>query len=311
VRCQKPRGFTLIELLVVIAIIAILIALLVPAVQKVREAAAFIQCANNLKQIGLGFHNHHDAHRYFPDGGEHWDPLAYPRNMVGGVPAVAPHQNWGWGYQLLPYVEQDNVWKNPDNAAVRAALIPIYFCPSRRAPMIIKVGTYECGMLDYGGNAGTTEYTPDNPPDEDAAALGNGNNGLVVRRPGGKGLRSGLVRLTTILDGSSNTILVGEKRMRPEKLGTPQANDDQGYTAGWDRDEVVWGIAPPQQDLPGQNGDYQFGSAHVGGFNALFADGTVRRISYSIQSNNAPAALGVWQRICIRDDGLPVDATDF
>ena len=119
----------------------------------------------------------------------------------------------------------------------------------------------------------------DNPPDEDQAALGNGNNGLVVRRPGGKGLRSGLVRLTNIPDGSSNTILVGEKRMRPDKLGTAQANDDQGYTAGWDRDEVVWGIQPPQQDLPGQNGDYQFGSAHAGAFNALFADGSVRRIS--------------------------------
>ena len=314
VRFQKRPGFTLIELLVVIAIIAILIALLVPAVQKVREAAARIQCANNLKQIGLGFHNHHNTHRFFPDGGEHWNPEAYPRTMVGGAPAVAPNQNWGWGYQLLPYVEQENVWRNPSNDAVRGALIPIYFCPSRRPPMIVHAGSpaVDCGMLDYGGNAGTTEYTLDNPPDEDQAALGNGNNGLVVRRPGGKGLRSGLVRLTNIPDGSSNTILVGEKRMRPDKLGTAQANDDQGYTAGWDRDEVVWGIQPPQQDLPGQNGDYQFGSAHAGGFNALFADGSVRRISYSIQSNNTPPApLGVWQRLCIRDDGLPVDAADF
>src|SRR5436190_1950273 len=316
---RRRDAFTLVELLVVIAIIGVLVALLLPAVQAARESSRRSKCTNNLKQFGLAFHNHHDTLAVFPDGGENWDPVAWPRTMVGGSPATAPKQNWGWGYQILPYIEQSNVWTNGSDAAVRGATIPIYFCPSRRKPMTIVVGPTNppipCGMIDYVGSAGTD---PPLPPPQDAttidiagAALGNGTDGPLVRRPGGAPNRGQPVRIAMITDGTSNTMLIGEKRLRPENLGKAQSHDDQGFTSGWDRDEVCWGIIPPEPDRRGQDGFYQFGSPHASGFNSVFCDGSVRMIPYNIQSNNTPTAsnpLGIWQRICKRDDGLPVDS---
>ena len=166
-------GFTLVELLVVITIIGILIALLLPAVQAAREAARRTQCSNNLKQIGLACLNHENAYGIFPDGGEqYW----VGRTITGGIPANPPKQNWGWPYQILPYLEQQAVWSLTDDADVIKTPIAGYFCPSRRRPMLIN----NRAMMDYAGNGGT-----DTTGNNGWGMLGNGKDGAIVRRPDG------------------------------------------------------------------------------------------------------------------------------
>jgi prepilin-type N-terminal cleavage/methylation domain-containing protein/prepilin-type processing-associated H-X9-DG protein len=318
-------GFTLVELLVVIAIIGTLVALLLPAVQAARESSRRTKCSNSVKQFGLAFMQHHDTHQIYPDGGENWHPVEYGRTMDQGKPAAAPNQNWGWGYQILPYIEQTNVWTEPDDAKVRGATLPIYFCSSRRKPMAITVGPtvppIPAGMIDYVGNGGTEDFRPpiQSQPEQGktilvdipGAAVGNGTDGVVVRKPGPFPNRGQSIRQSIITDGTSMTLLIGEKRLQPELLGRAQSHDDQGFTSGWDRDEIAWGNQPPQMDKRTQTGFYQFGSSHPSGFNAVFCDGSVRLIRYNIDSNNNPTSAdnpyGVWQKLCKRDDGLSID----
>lgn len=287
---RRSRGFTLIELLVVIAIIAILIALLVPAVQKVREAAARTQCINNLKQIGLAFHAHHDPLKYFPTAGNGADPV---RTMSGSIPAVGRDQTLGWAYQILPYLEQTNLW-SASESVVKAATVPVYFCPSRRLPVAYHVAASDAGAVDPAlGLRGQIDY---------AGCLGESRtvtNGIVVT-PAANGTP---IKIAHVRDGLSNTLMVGERFVHVPaytqyyKPGGESDVHRGGYAAGNASASyaTLRGSAQtPAQDRIAYTGtaDFpRFGSAHSGAFSGLFGDGTVRSIRYEIDLLNVFKAI--------------------
>jgi prepilin-type N-terminal cleavage/methylation domain-containing protein/prepilin-type processing-associated H-X9-DG protein len=284
-------AFTLIELLVVIAIIGVLIALLLPAVQKVREAANRVRCKNNLKQIGLAFQNHHDSYGYFPTGGWDWNT---PPTFIGGQPAIGNDQQAGWGFQILPFLEGDNAWKGGPGATDLDRILvavgtpnKVFFCPSRRSPQ-----TLTFSDPDYlNGTVATHALC-------DYAGSNLEGSGVVETDPA--------VRIADITDGTSNTLMVGEKRLNLSNLGQRQEDsDDIGYTAGWNGDTLRSTYQSPEQDYLGSEPEEQlFGSSHPGRFNAVFADGSVRTIAYGVDPD-------IFYRLGDISDGEVVDLDSF
>jgi prepilin-type N-terminal cleavage/methylation domain-containing protein/prepilin-type processing-associated H-X9-DG protein len=319
----RRRGFTLIELLVVIGIIGVLIALLLPAVQKVREAANRMSCANNLKQIALATHNFHDTHQKFPTG-------ARLPVFVGDRPTEGTNL---W-VELLPYFEQDNLYKkwdyhdNRNNVAggrnaTGAQVIKLLICPSDLLSEPVWELTAETaasppwsrgfyGLSSYGGNAGKRSVFTGGPP-----AFPN------MTRDGIFWIDS-CARFADIIDGTSSTFLFGERyhfdpefdRRRP--LVWPAATP----VGGWGR----WGYvansgamfqvtlhtaAPINYRVP-SGGDFStlenrgcaFGSGHAHGANFAYADAHVRFVSDSIP-------LPILQALSTRCRGEVVSEDDY
>ncbi|MCI0380843.1 MAG: DUF1559 domain-containing protein, partial [Gemmataceae bacterium] len=275
-RQSRRSAFTLIELLVVIAIIAILIGLLLPAVQKVREAAARTECRNNLKQIGLAMHNFHDRNKKFPPG--------YVSNV--NVAGVDLGPGWGWAAFLLNDLEQDNVHRqinfkldigDPANAFARVQSLAVFRCASDdRLDTFIPDGVaFSVAHSHYVAVFGSNEI-------EDGPGRGNGIF-----------FRNSATRVASIIDGTSNTLMVGERSLNLFK------NTWTGAVTGADEAPalVLGSCDHPPNDAASHVED--FWSRHPVGVNFLFADGSVRNIGNSI-----PAA--IYQALATRNGGEAV-----
>jgi prepilin-type N-terminal cleavage/methylation domain-containing protein/prepilin-type processing-associated H-X9-DG protein len=316
-RCQRSRrypihwlGFTLIELLVVIAIIAILIALLIPAVQKVREASNRTTCQNNLKQMGIAAHNVHELAKAFPSGGWGWDWIGVPSKGTG------PQQPGGWIYNLLTFVEQDTVRKlghgktgadfQNDMKILIGTPIAMFNCPTRRSGLFPYTWStsgysyysatdngnsvtindpYESMMArsDYAGNAG------DQPSDQSSGGDGDAINGPPPSLAGLNGIiyQASNVRISDVTRGTSNTFLIGERYLNPNDYFTGKdGGDNEAMYVGYDNDTNRETSVLPMKDTPGLGNDQMFGSAHNGGLHMLMCDGSVHFISYDITLQN-------------------------
>jgi prepilin-type N-terminal cleavage/methylation domain-containing protein/prepilin-type processing-associated H-X9-DG protein len=341
-RRGRNPGFTLIELLVVIAIIAVLIGLLLPAVQKVREAANRMQCQNNLKQLALACHNYHDAKRSLP-------PVR-----------IAAADGWAtWLVLILPYVEQGNVANGFDltykyastmhqTASIQQAQVKIFYCPTRRSPgMLSTAETFDSadstppppwdssgsqhrfsaannppgGLTDYAACVGDFRGEPNNPnspqwfSEQANGAMILANVPIVPvqgQDPQITVFKSNTT-LSSIEDGTSTTFLIGEKHVPRGAFGRLKAGDGPAFSGAWTsytgrcagiEDPLAQG---PNDLLPSTSGDAfwarKFGSWHPGVCQFAFVDGSVKAVRNTIDTTNL-------RRLAVRDDGQVVTGID-
>ncbi len=309
------RGFTLIEVLVVIAIIAILIALLVPAVQKVRAAAARIQCGNNLKQIGLAALNYENFNKGLPPRCQNWVPYS------------------GWGVFILPYIEQEplakiynynlNFW-DPGNAAAVALPVAVFTCPASPPPRSATIITDDDAPV-VGVVAGTGaegDYFAPNAvdaywwPAAQYAAASDENEAPAMAVGANRSLN-------LITDGTSNTLLISELAGRPNYyiLGLQQASNTNLRFPNWwgpwaSYNSCVYKTWSADGTTPGGptgpagpctincNNSWGIYSFHNGGANAVFVDGSVHFLAFGLSPN-------VFAALVTRAGAEVIDASGF
>jgi prepilin-type N-terminal cleavage/methylation domain-containing protein/prepilin-type processing-associated H-X9-DG protein len=289
---RSRRGFTLIELLVVIAIIAVLIGLLLPAVQKVREAAARMQCTNNLKQLGLAYHNYANTNN----------------NAFAPAMLTDPAKTVGWGIFLLPFLEQDNLYKkynfgapffysNPalgiDNQSVANTALPVFICPT--APQRSGPYTYTFNFPPFPSftwQAYPSDYTPLAGVSQFLASY----LGMTTQPLSGALQQDKETPIAALRDGTSNTILLAEIAGKNELFragkdtGTPLSGffgGEGGWADATSAGSSLWGSSADGTVAPGNCGvncsnDYGLYSFHSGGANILLADGSVRFVKATI-----------------------------
>lgn len=310
---MKRKAFTLVELLVVIAIIAMLVTLLLPAVQSAREAARANTCRNNLKQLGLAVLNHESAHSHLPAGGWRWDWTGDADRGFG------EDQPGTWSFNILPFMESTNAWKltsdgdaaeistqQKRNAADLQQLgIQTFHCPSRREAIAYSQSaswqnsnsvnkTIRGDYAACGGDAWQSGAEPhmkfDWTPGRDVG------HGIVSQ--------ASTIKLKQVVDGTSKTYLIGEKFAEPDLYTLPARSEHHGH---WSYD---WGnirLASPAQlpwrdrnlgtDGGSEAGIHHFGGPHAGGFQVVLCDGSVHSVSFSLER-------AVHHAYGVRDDGV-------
>lgn len=308
---DKRHGITLIELLIVIGILGLLIQLMLPAVQASREAARRTQCASNLRQLALGMLHHHATHDRFPSGGWSYRWVGEPERGTG------VDQPGSWGFNVLEFIEQGSVRElgldltgtDRIGAFVQKCEtpIPLFSCPSRRAPVPHQqtpfgTGTFytrgeirftpeKGGRADYAASVGDVKRLAPNYP-----TVPQGSGPRTLEDGDDRGFpwednkyftgvcfRRSQVRSNQVTDGLSSTYLIGEKYLDAAAYESGESSgDNTNLYTGADKDNYRTAFKPVYQDHWQVRHSYSFGSAHPGGFHMAFCDGSVQVMSYDI-----------------------------